>query len=467
MRLLPETLFGRITLTLIVGLLSAQVIGAMLLLENRKGIFQQRFGMQLMQRIVSVVTLVENMAPEERVELPAALSSPGFRVSLSDQPIDIQPNTHRSDHFERILQSSLTRHNKVIVAIGRPNQPPLFVERRADRRPHNRDRRMRWHEGEPAPLNTGRRPIITTTQVELSDGRWIIFSRALPAEITQWPLRILGYLLILIFSIVALSLFVVRLITRPLAMLSTAADSLGKNIEQPPVPETGSFEVKQAARAFNTMHQRLKRYIEDRNQVLAAVSHDLKTPITRLRLRAETIAPSTLSAKIKEDLSEMEQMVTASLDYLRGTDSQEKAVSVDIHGLLESLQDDMFELGWQFELAAEEILPIKGRPLGLKRCLGNLIENAVRYGTSAKVIFRDSPGKLEIVVTDEGPGIAEQDLEVLFKPFSRGEKSRNRETGGSGLGLGIARNIARAHGGDIMLRNLEPHGLQAIVTLPR
>jgi signal transduction histidine kinase len=171
--------------------------------------------------------------------------------------------------------------------------------------------------------------------------------------------------------------------------------------------------------------------------------------------------------KFGADLDEMEQMVVTTLDYLRGTESKEKRVPVDIMALLESLQDDMAELSWTMTLEPAEPAPYPGRPLALKRCLGNLIENAIRYGRQADVRVESDPEQLTIIIADQGEELAETELETLFNPFYRGEESRAKATGGTGLGLGIARNIARSHGGEVILRKGHLHGLEAVVTLPR
>jgi len=304
-------------------------------------------------------------------------------------------------------------------------------------------------------------------QVKLSDGNWIGFRRLIPDRILTWPVRMLGYLVILVISIIILSLLAVRLVTRPLGVLARAADGLGRDIQSPPLEESGPSEVSRAARAFNTMQRRLRRYIEDRGQILAAISHDLKTPITRLRLRTEMLPEPELKENFVRDLNEMEQMVSATLDFMRGTESREKPVPIDIMALLEALVDDMRELGEHVTLETEDLAPFTGRPLALKRCIGNLLENAVRYGKEARIRIEDTPLQLQILISDKGAGIPDEELEGLFRPFYRREASRSRETGGTGLGLGIARNIARGHGGDVLLRPGSSVGLEAVVTLPR
>jgi signal transduction histidine kinase len=215
------------------------------------------------------------------------------------------------------------------------------------------------------------------------------------------------------------------------------------------------------------MQRRLVAFIRDRARILAAMSHDLKTPITRLRLRAELLDDPQLRAKFEKDLAEMESMVGATLDFMRGVESREPRQPIDVMALLESLQADAAEVNGSVMIEGAAGKPYRGLAQALKRCLGNLIDNAVRYGKSAKIMVEDSPTMLTIRVRDEGPGIPEGDLERVFEPFHRLEGSRSRDTGGTGLGLGIARNIARAHGGDIVLRNVPQGGLEAVLTLPR
>jgi signal transduction histidine kinase len=259
----------------------------------------------------------------------------------------------------------------------------------------------------------------------------------------------------------------VRWATRPLKVLADAAEELGKDIHRPPLAESGPVEVARAARAFNTMQSRLARFIEERTRALAAMSHDLKTPITRLRLRAELLDDALLRAKFTGDLEEMESMVGATLDFMRGIDTGEAPRPIDVQALLESLQADLQETGGRISIEGNAAGPYVGRPQALKRCLANLLQNAINYGGSATVAVDDNADRLEIRIRDEGPGIPEQELERVFEPFYRLEGSRNRETGGTGLGLGIARSIAEAHGGHLRIRNCAEGGLEAALTLPR
>jgi signal transduction histidine kinase len=215
------------------------------------------------------------------------------------------------------------------------------------------------------------------------------------------------------------------------------------------------------------MQERLSHYLQDRTRFLAAMSHDLKTPITRLRLRAELLDDPALRARFTADLAEMESMVAATLDFMRGVDVEEQSATIDMQALLESLQSDLQEAGGTVAIESEGVRPYVGRPQALKRCLSNLMQNAIAYGGDVRVVAAEGRDALEIRVLDSGPGISADDLERVFEPYLRLETSRNRATGGTGLGLAIARSIARTHGGDITLANRPEGGLQAALRLPR
>jgi signal transduction histidine kinase len=274
-------------------------------------------------------------------------------------------------------------------------------------------------------------------------------------------------LAVLLAAALGLSYVAVRWVTRPLHQLAVAAERLGRNLNVSPMEETGPLEIRQAASAFNTMQARLTRFVEDRTRMLAAMSHDLKTPLTRMRLRAELLDDDELRERFEADLCEMQAMVQDALDFMRGVHAQAPAQPVDVDAMLVALQAD--------QLAARRSVRIEGRTIGpyvgveslLRRCLTNLVDNAVSYGGEATVRVDDNAERLILRVLDSGPGIPQDDLERVFEPFLRLEPSRSRTTGGTGLGLTIARDIARVHGGEISLRNRSEGGLEAILTLPR
>jgi signal transduction histidine kinase len=272
----------------------------------------------------------------------------------------------------------------------------------------------------------------------------------------------------LLVIVMAIALFVTaRSITRPLSELAQAADRVGRDLRQPKLAEKGARELRHAARAFNTMQDRLKRYLDSRSRVLAAMSHDLKTPLTRLRLQVETLVEDPVAQqRIGKQLDEMEGMVHGALALFRGLDDDEAFSEIDVNALLATLQTEFAEMNAPVAIEGHAARPILGKPQALRRCLSNLIGNAVKFGSRALVVVEDGAA-LGIRVQDEGPGIDRDELERVFEPFYRLESSRSRDTGGTGLGLSIARDVIQAHGGSIVLRNLPVRGLEAVVTLPR
>ena len=280
--------------------------------------------------------------------------------------------------------------------------------------------------------------------------------------------RNLFFNLALLVLLLVIALYVTaRSITRPLSRLVSAAESLGRNVRQPKLEEKGARELRDAARAFNTMQDRLQRYLDSRTRVLAAMSHDLKTPLTRLRLQVETtLDDPAIQARFGKELDEMESMVRGALALFRGLDDDETLAPIDINALVGTLRSEFTEMGADVTVEGEAAQPLMGKPQALRRLLTNLVANAVKFGVRAKIIVEDGEA-LVIRVRDEGPGIPPDELERVFEPFYRVESSRNRDTGGTGLGLSIARDVAQAHGGSLVARNLPAGGLEALLVLPR
>jgi signal transduction histidine kinase len=280
--------------------------------------------------------------------------------------------------------------------------------------------------------------------------------------------RNLFFNLVLLVVLLVIALYVTaRSITRPLSKLVSAAEGLGRNVRQPKLEEKGARELRDAARAFNTMQDRLQRYLDSRTRVLAAMSHDLKTPLTRLRLQVETtLDDSAIQARFGKELDEMESMVRGALALFRGLDDDETLAQIDINALVATLRSEFTEMGADVTVEGQAVQPFMGKPQALRRCLTNLVANAVKFGTRAKIVVEDGTALL-IRVRDEGPGIPPDELERVFEPFYRVESSRNRDTGGTGLGLSIARDVAQAHGGSLVAQNLPDGGLEALLVLPR
>jgi signal transduction histidine kinase len=465
-RLLPKSLFGRMVLILLAGLLLAQLASTALLLRDRGDAVYHTSGRHLAQRIAQTVQLLDPLSAQERQRTVAALDTAPLRVSLAEAPgVALEPAElgQRAAFFRGVLRR-LLGDRPILVVVQEDSAVEPWPRRRHGLVEAPEHKRRPMHEAGAAPVRT---PAFAV-EVRLQDGAWVRFDHRIAEDEWAWPRRLLLWLAVLLASVLAISLLAVRWLTRPLALLASAAERLGRDITSAPLAERGPLEVRRAARAFNDMQTRLLRYIEDRTRVLGAVSHDLKTPITRLRLRAESLTDEALRAKVIKDLDEMEAMVGATLDFLRSAGSEEPVQPIDVAALLESLQADAEEAGREVRLEGRVRAPYPGHPLSLKRCLGNLVDNALLYAGRAFITVEDGPEQLRIVVADDGPGIPETELEQVFEPFYRLEASRSRHTGGTGLGLGIARNIARAHGGELTVRNRRAGtGLEAVLTLPR
>lgn len=258
-----------------------------------------------------------------------------------------------------------------------------------------------------------------------------------------------------------------RWLSNPIKRLAAAAEQLGKNLSSPNIEETsGPFEVRQATKVFNLMQSRINQQIEERNRFLAAVSHDLRTPLTRLKLKAEKIDQQELQADIRDDINEMASIIDTTLDYLRGDERPEEECMLDIGALVHSMAEDAEERGESITVSGNAS-PIKLKPLSIRRCLNNLIDNALRYGGNAAILIGETDKVVVISIQDAGPGIPEDQLEAVFAPFYRLDASRNRNHGGVGLGLSIARDMAKKQGGSITLKNSANGGLIATLVLPK
>jgi len=450
MRLVPRSLFGRLVLVVLAGLALSQLATLYINQTERDRLLYRAGGMRLAQQISDIVNLLDSLPGAERRRVVAVFNRPPLAVSLDRPPLDLPADEEESDFqfssFASVLRYTLGEDAKIAVRQAHPPHGMHGERVRGQRR-------------------GGFGPPAFTVQVPLHDGALVTFDSSVLPPVGTTTLRLVLTLAVLLATVIVISLIAVRWVTGPLTVLADAAEKLGENINRPPVPETGPAEVQRAARSFNAMQQRLARSMAERSRVLTAMSHDLKTPITRMRLRTEMLEDQAVREKFDRDLAEMEQMVTQTLEFMRDAADTEPVQRVDLTALLESLQADYEDMGKEVRIAGKLSRPLAARPTALRRCLTNLVDNAIRYGARATIDAAEDPGRVVLRVLDEGPGIPEAELERAFEPFFRGDASRS--TGGFGLGLGIARNIARAHGGDLVLKNRPEGGLAAIVMLPR
>jgi len=301
--------------------------------------------------------------------------------------------------------------------------------------------------------------------VRQSDGSWVVVEPKPSFRFDSWQQRVLLILVLSVLAVAPLAWLFARRLAEPITAFADAAERLGRDPRATPLELSGSTEVVAAANAFNMMQERLRRYVEDRTAMIGAIAHDLRTPLTRLRFRIEA-TPDDVRAKLAADIDQMEAMISAALAFVRDTTRPAERTKLELASLLESVVDEAAETGGQATVERAEKIVIEGDPIALKRLVVNLVENALKYGHVARGrVFAD--GDMAIIeIDDDGPGIPAAELERVFEPFFRGEPSRNRETGGIGLGLAVVRSLARAHGGDVTLVNRPEGGLRACVRLP-
>ena len=462
MKIVPDSLFGRLTITLVIALSTAQLLSALAHFYERKDALATTMGNNMAERIIAITKTLEPMSNSQRKDSLPIMNMPPFKVTLRKHPINHRgaEEIQLKNSFKTIKKDKLSIFNQIIIEklIAKLGNKYLLEFLPLTKTNQNVSGYLH-HLIAPTIHQMG-----FTTTLSLPDKTLLTFTHQPHSHSFSWPWRLIISLSILFVSVVLGVFITVRWLTAPLALLSTAAEKLGNDIEQKPLTEAGPKEVRNAAHAFNKMQAQLQQLIADKTNMFTAISHDLKTPITRLRLRTELLTNIKDQEAFNKDLTEMETMINDSLTFMRGVSTNEQKQLIDINALVESAIDDIPNKQHLVILLGEATKPFYGYPLALKRCLINLLDNAQKYAKNSVAQIDDSNEQLKIIVTDDGGGIPEETIEKIFEPYYRLEKSRNQSSGGTGLGLGISRNIARSHGGDITIQNTE-NGLQVYVFL--
>jgi len=437
-RFVPDTLAGRTIIILVIGLGLFHLWSIWIYqsgTENLLGTTRER---ELADRLLSIARALDALPPDEREHTAHALSAADLDAHWS--PLSLAGERRaEGEQIDRLRQRLLRLAPDVA------------------------EDHLRFGFADDA---AGHRHLLLAS-LQLKDASWVTFSLNAFQPASHSEHDILGSLTAMAVGILIVSILLVRSITAPLRTLAGAAHRIGTDVSAYEVPETGPREIRQVAKAFNDMQARIRRLINDRTQTLAAVSHDLKTPLTRLRLRGEFVADSALRKAIDTDLDEMERMIDQALAFLRGDATGEESKPVDIGSILKTICDQAADGGHDVVLSGDPHAAVTCKPLAIKRALTNLIDNAVKYGKRARVSLADRPHELLVTIEDDGPGIPQIERERVFDPFYRIEGSRSRETGGTGLGLTLARTVVRAHGGDITLDSRDGAGLRVVVALPK
>ena len=459
MRFAPKSLAGQLTLLLLLALAAAQGIAVALFAWERIEALRHAHRDDAVQRTATVARLLGGTPPGLHDAVIAAASTELARFSLSREPL-----VEETGAGERAAAIAGNLSGALGIASERVRVAPLWTRfmddddggGRHDRDDDDDDDRDHGHW----------KPDWFTASVALADGRWLNVAVGPSPGAPAWGLAFVAVFLLSALGIAAVAVLTGRRLARPMRGLANAAGQLGRGEAVADLPEAGTVETRETVRAFNLMRARLDRYVRDRTAMLAAVSHDLRTPITSLRLHAEFVEDAETKAKILAALDEMQRMTGDALAFIREDARQEETRTVDLHALVDSVAADLGELGHDIAVVESERVLVACRAAALRRALRNLLENAAAYGGRAAARIERDGEEIRVVVEDEGPGIPEDELERVFEPFVRLEASRSRDTGGSGLGLAIARGIVRGHGGDIRLENRAGGGLRATVALP-
>ncbi|MAC47530.1 MAG: hypothetical protein CMI12_11860 [Oceanospirillum sp.] len=528
-KLRPESLRSRLILLMLVTLVLVQLVSVLVYLQDRNTLISNA-GIRLqVQRIANLISLMDQSEPYQYRAILKATETPQLAVLISTDalvPAGLAASHGALEMRQKLYEKTLRQpEQKIRVTyeryllpkdfdcdtdeyVGTNNRGRSFQgenhiywrkqaspsrddddddhdddEDHDDDRDKDRDkneasddhhksdkryrdfRRFGYLSGEAPPYEL-------SISVLLPDQRWLNIRAGSVDELPVWRWRSAVGLVIVGFIVVAIMLWILRSNTRPLQKLARAANRIGRGMDSEPLAEEGAREVRTTIQAFNSMQERQQRFIKDRMLMLAAISHDLRTPITKLRLQSEFVSDEEIQHKMLNTLTDMEQMLNATMNFARDDVQNEPSKATDLASLVQSLCDDLIDQGAGMTCDLPERLVCECKPMGFRRMVSNVLENAVKYAESAHVVLKQETHSdtgirwIVLTVTDDGPGIDEALFEQVFTPFYRVEGSRNRATGGMGLGLSVVRSIALLHGGHVALSNRDEGGLQVKIHIP-
>lgn len=475
LRWLPGSLLGRLTLVMVLGVLATQLaanaVWAWQLRAKAEAdtvVAAEHLGHSAANAVRFFRSLPTNYRPL-LIQQFRDMGGTRFFVSVATAPVALQPMppqalaARASATVHATLKQDLPFLHDTQLAFVAPEALTLPDGARLAELPDHWVQHILITRPDPAP--------VLVIQTELEPGHWLFLASLMPNPYflqAADPLRADRLLLQGLPVVALLALLIVlvlRWITRPLAQLAVAAEAFGHDEREPALPETGAREFVSTARAFRAMRQRIQQYLEDRERLFISISHDLRTPITRLKLRSELLDDEALRAEFEEDLDELDMMVKGALQSVKDTEIHEDVVDVKLDPLLGRLVRGARLAGHDVRYA-DTGLVVRAKPLALKRALGNLLDNALHYGGRAELRAEAEAGAVLVHVRDHGPGIPPEALGTVFEPRVRLAHGREQNSGGLGLGLGIARSIVQAQGGELRLANHEEGGLVATVRLP-
>jgi signal transduction histidine kinase len=451
-----QSLRGQLILLLIGVLLAAQVVGLFFFVDERSLAVRAALGFEAAGRAASIARLLEEAPPDLHAAILRAANSPLVRFEMSGSP-SVERHSHRDGapvetRIRTLLGDRGARDIRVDVHEVEGAIMPL---------PHLSPGMAEMHA---AMMRGDLAAIEMSVSIALTGGQWLNVETRFERPPLQWAWNSTATFVITATVLLAAGFwFLMTRITGPLRRLAVASERLGRGEDMERIVPSGPAEVRELTAAFGIMQERLTRLVEDRTRMLAAIGHDLRSPLTALRVRTEMVDDDETRERLSASIDEMQGMLDATLAYARGVNSAETPDRQEAGALLEAVNRSLL-VPATLEPGPEAWVSV--RPLALRRALRNLIENAQRYGGAARARHDIRGDLVEIRIADDGPGIPDDQLEQVFAPFHRLDQSRSRDTGGHGLGLPIARSILRAHGGDVVLSNAPGGGLFATVTLP-
>ncbi|MGR4039007.1 ATP-binding protein [Pseudomonas sp. JDS08PS003] len=434
---LRDTVARWIALTIIMAMLTALAFNALFVQLAGVWAYPPLAETGLLEKSAAIVRMIEASEPGQRPRLAEAVSSD--HLSISWRP------TRQGFALPELDDPEYRVGSEGIRAMLQPPQRHIEAYQPSD-----------WSGPD------GRYALL----VQLTDQSWLMFSSASRSWGLEEGTRNLIVIALVLISTGLVALIATRRLAKPLQQFAQGARRFAVDFRAPPIDPVGPHEIRQAILAFNAMQAQLQHFIKDRTQMLAAISHDLRTPLTRMRLRGEFIEDADQQQRLFRDVDEMQAMINSALEFFRDDARLEQATHFDLAELLQTLVDDYRDQSIPIVFSGPPRLVYCGRPLGLKRVMTNLLDNAVKYGGEPAIVLEHDAHQLRVRVLDRGPGIPAEALEQVFAPFFRLESSRNKSTGGVGLGLSAARAIVREHGGELRLLNREGGGLEARVELP-
>lgn len=456
-RILPRSVGGQLLALLLLAITLTQGLSLIVLSDERNRAVRAAIGLEAAGRAANVALLLEDAPADLQPSILRSADSPLVRFQIGQTPETVHDSVDSGPFLDQLRQILGDGGRDIRADIHVRGLDPVVLP---DAMP---DAMRPMHQ---AMMLARTEKVEMTLSIRLANGDWLNVRSMFQRPGPQLTPEALLPLLLMAIAVALVAWITGRRIVGPMRVLATGADRLGRGLDAGPLPLTGPAEVRETTQAFNRMQERLTRFVADRTRMLAALSHDLRSPLTAMRLRIEMLDEDDDSTRLRALVAEMQAMVEATLDFARGAATQEAAVPVDLAVLLADLVGDAAAGEARASLTAPQPVLATVRPTPLKRALRNLIDNAIRYGDRARVMLTQQPGLAIITITDDGPGLPEDQLDAVFEPFRRLETSRSRDTGGVGLGLAIARTIVQAHGGDVTLANRPEGGLQATVRLP-